>query len=420
MKSLYLLLSTAFLLQAASVESLGQGILPSFQELDLDKDECLTQFEYKRLVKFFQLFRDSFPMVHETAAFFQVAPLADFKVNDGHTQFLGQTNALQQSPPRSTQTFSLISPNSSSHSPKSLQKYEEALDSSSLLQNKPLQTADRSPSYSLRAAAPGRTLRQMSAEEKFSITMGNCTVELDTGCVASPEWNLSEYPTNTRCEVRTNEAGTLRVAGFELEPPYFSEGSYVCKYDYVLVGGFRYCGAEGPHGVVVSAGDDLAFISDASLQYPGFLLCLDGVPPPLPPSPPAPPCLPPSPPPMPSPPPSPLPPPEPPQLPVPPPPPSLYPTPPPLPSPPLCPQPPTPLSPPPRCPASPLSPPAPPNIPGIIDEAANATDKLSSLLQNVEVQQVVLAIDLVLERPLPTLTRSLSMLGKCFDSNGNL
>eukprot|EP00854_Cymbomonas_tetramitiformis_P027593 gene27593-biopygen28613 len=170
----------------------------------------------------------------------------------------------------------------------------------------------------------------MSAEEKFSITMGNCTVELDTGCVASPEWNLSEYPTNTRCEVRTNEAGTLRVAGFELEPPYFSEGSYVCKYDYVLVGGFRYCGAEGPHGVVVSAGDDLAFISDASLQYPGFLLCLDG---------------------------------------------------------------------------------------GIIDEAANATDKLSSLLQNVEVQQVVLAIDLVLERPLPTLTRSLSMLGKCFDSN---
>jgi len=145
---------------------------------------------------------------------------------------------------------------------------------------------------------------------------GPCRLTPNGGCVVSPYWP-SRYGDSESCNITGVPLFQLEVRAFDVEP------SRACGNDYVAVNSERFCGRDGPAGVVPSDGV-IRWVSDGAENAAGFEICWPPPPPPPPPSPlPLPPSAPPPPAGPPEPPLPPLPPLAPPPPPLPPPPPPL-------------------------------------------------------------------------------------------------
>jgi len=90
---------------------------------------------------------------------------------------------------------------------------------------------------------------------------GSCSIA--GRCVTSANYP-SEYGNSQACTMTALEAGTLRVEAFYTE----------LNYDFVLVGGLRYSGQQGPpQGVEIWPGDVFSWGSDGSVTRTGWKLC---------------------------------------------------------------------------------------------------------------------------------------------------
>ena len=117
----------------------------------------------------------------------------------------------------------------------------------------------------------------------FVVTAGEDACEITNGgmCVTDGDGN---YGNSESCTIRAEVSMTLTVNSFGIE----SHSS--CGWDYLEVGGTRYCGTSGPDGVQLAAGATMSFVSDSSSVRSGFVICQTLSPPPEPP--PVPPMLP--------------------------------------------------------------------------------------------------------------------------------
>ncbi|KAK3261024.1 hypothetical protein CYMTET_30052 [Cymbomonas tetramitiformis] len=202
---------------------------------------------------------------------------------------------------------------------------------------------------------------------KFTVLSGGCK-EVEGGlCVQSKGFATGDnYPSFSECTITVSQDSSLQVMSFALEQRYISTSGLNGCFDYLLVDGIEYCGAEGPEWAYVEAGKNITFTSDSYLEQSGFQLCLAQGPPPLPPF---------------------------------------------IPSPP--PPPPTPV-PPPRPPPLPPSLPSPPPSPPVyIDSSINTTEQLNAAIQDPNVHVVVLSVDVILTSTLSPVQHSLSVYGAC-------
>ncbi|KAK3264417.1 hypothetical protein CYMTET_26841, partial [Cymbomonas tetramitiformis] len=187
------------------------------------------------------------------------------------------------------------------------------------------------------------------SEPAFRVRYGNCTAPDDGLCIASPEYP-SQYPPDSNCSFEVLREGTLSVVSFELENPNADSNCY----DWFLMDDLGYCGtyATSLEGSPVSPDTRLAFRSDNIYQLSGFKICWSEYTPP-----------------------------------------------------------------PPMTPDSPLQPPSPPvpppTPPAVIDDQDNSFDLLQAAVEDTSVNEVVLQVDVTITQNLPTIARSLHILGEC-------
>mmetsp|Transcript_3509 Transcript_3509/g.7303 ORF Transcript_3509/g.7303 Transcript_3509/m.7303 type:complete len:942 (-) Transcript_3509:166-2991(-) len=99
------------------------------------------------------------------------------------------------------------------------------------------------------------------------VEVGECVFDFATGCLTSHSGN-GQYSNRQDCTVRAKKAVTLSVHEFDVE------SHTTCAWDYVEVGGDRYCGTSGPDGHRLGAGQTLKFHTDASETRDGFKICV--------------------------------------------------------------------------------------------------------------------------------------------------
>ena len=91
----------------------------------------------------------------------------------------------------------------------------------------------------------------------------------------SPGWP-SGYSGGQQCTARGIPAVPLRVLAFSVEPSDVGEsGAAICQWDYLTVGGKRFCGTSGPDGAVPSNGV-IRWKSDAEWNDAGWKICWGG------------------------------------------------------------------------------------------------------------------------------------------------
>ena len=142
-------------------------------------------------------------------------------------------------------------------------------------------------------------------EPIFHVVSGSCTVKGD-GCVYSENFGTGQYsnhcvdkPSNMKhsndcfikqnndCVIKQNFPFRLDVHSFDVEGASWDhhEGYETCSYDFLTVKGFtgfngafsstpvKYCGTEGPQGVVPARWSELVWHTDYSVTLAGFKIC---------------------------------------------------------------------------------------------------------------------------------------------------
>ena len=103
------------------------------------------------------------------------------------------------------------------------------------------------------------------------VTSGSQFCQIDAnGCATD---GAGEHGNDEACTVQVNAVGTLTAIGFDVEPHSASEGQG-CEWDYVDIGGTRYCNTIGrPYHVAVAAGSTFTWRSDHSGTFAGWTIC---------------------------------------------------------------------------------------------------------------------------------------------------
>ena len=83
----------------------------------------------------------------------------------------------------------------------------------------------------------------------------------------------SQYENNQKCTITNPPAVPISVKTFAVEGTH--EGK--CSFDYLTVNGARYCGTEGPEGIVPD-GSPIEWISDKGGTEADWKLCFPPTP----------------------------------------------------------------------------------------------------------------------------------------------
>ena len=114
--------------------------------------------------------------------------------------------------------------------------------------------------------------------EGLEVTSGSSFCQIDeNGCATD---GAGDHGNDEACTVRVNAAGTLTFAEFDVEPDdddgEDSADSERCPYDYIQIGGTRYCNGVGhppSHIFAVAAGSTFTWQSDGSVTHAGWTIC---------------------------------------------------------------------------------------------------------------------------------------------------
>jgi hypothetical protein len=110
-----------------------------------------------------------------------------------------------------------------------------------------------------------------SAFQYFTLSDGSdCTVT--DHCFYSPNYP-SNYDVFSFCNITVEGDANLLVNAFHLE----SKGT-TYYFDYLVVNNVYYAGTVGPYYAAVTTGSHIIFVSDSTLQYSGFEICIVPVP----------------------------------------------------------------------------------------------------------------------------------------------
>merc|ERR1719389_121330 len=104
-------------------------------------------------------------------------------------------------------------------------------------------------------------------EGSFTIVSGARYCELTNGGRCVTDGAGEDYGNDERCVVRANGQLTVTASAFDVED------APNCGYDFVKIGGTKYCGTDGPTGVTMASGSTMQWVSDSSLTAGGFTIC---------------------------------------------------------------------------------------------------------------------------------------------------
>jgi hypothetical protein len=77
------------------------------------------------------------------------------------------------------------------------------------------------------------------------------------------------YEKSKTCTITVNDIGRLNVVDFDIQ-----ENS-PCSYDYLTVGGKKYCGTTGPRDAKINSGDTITWSSNSGFAKTGFKICYE-------------------------------------------------------------------------------------------------------------------------------------------------
>ena len=103
----------------------------------------------------------------------------------------------------------------------------------------------------------------------FNVTAGSDACELvdSDNCFQSVNYP-NDYAYSKTCTIAVNETGRLNVVDFDIQ-----ENS-PCSYDYLTVGGTKYCGTTGPpQNARINSGDTITWTSNYFTVKKGFKIC---------------------------------------------------------------------------------------------------------------------------------------------------
>ncbi|KAK3286714.1 hypothetical protein CYMTET_5744 [Cymbomonas tetramitiformis] len=102
-----------------------------------------------------------------------------------------------------------------------------------------------------------------SSHPLLTVISGLCQTSSEGTCLQSPNYP-ADYNTNDNCEVSIDGEGVLHSLSFDTEQ----------NYDNFFVGSTIYTGPEGPNGHEVNSSVVLRFSSDSSITKSGFEVCV--------------------------------------------------------------------------------------------------------------------------------------------------
>ncbi|KAK3264736.1 hypothetical protein CYMTET_26540, partial [Cymbomonas tetramitiformis] len=254
--------------------------MPSFEQLDTDKNGCITLDEYGIALRLIKQRSGASSLQFNSGSSKSSSNVPETTTSGKHPQFAEHSNVFNKSQigaPRRRLVEDY------SETTGEFGGYSEMEEASSL-------TAPPSP--------PPSSSPLPSAYSLLTVVSGPCQTSSEGTCMQSPNYPAN-YNTDDNCEVSVDGEGFLYSLSFHTE----------ASYDIFFVGSTPYSGDEGPNGHEVDSSVALRFTSDYSITKSGFEVCITTDPPvpssPPPPSPPPSPFPPPAPPPTPPPAPSP-------------------------------------------------------------------------------------------------------------------
>ena len=108
------------------------------------------------------------------------------------------------------------------------------------------------------------------SDESFHLTSGTgCHVTNSGTCFQTTNYP-NNYDASRSCTITlSNKAIKLEVKDFQVE------ASSTCTYDFLTVGGTKYCGESGPPNFIsVASGSEISWTSDSSAEKKGFKICV--------------------------------------------------------------------------------------------------------------------------------------------------
>ena len=123
-------------------------------------------------------------------------------------------------------------------------------------------------------------LPTIEGQSAFTISSGGgCELTQSGDCVQTLNYPTAKYLTSQTCTISVGLNGAIQVNGFDIEAGW--SGPPDCSYDWLMVQGVKNCGTfgtnnQGPNNAVLSAGDQIEWVSDGYSygNKDGFKICL--------------------------------------------------------------------------------------------------------------------------------------------------
>ncbi|KAK3265499.1 hypothetical protein CYMTET_25821 [Cymbomonas tetramitiformis] len=231
--------------------------MPSFQQLDTDKNGCITLDEYGialRLIE--QISGDSSLQITSTSSEFS-SDVSGTTASAKHAQFAEHSKVFNKSQIGAPRRRLVEDDIETIGDYGDYGGYSE-VDEASAPPPPP-------PSSPLPSSHP-----------LLTVVSGLCQTSSEGTCLQSPNYP-ENYNNRDKCEVSIDGEGVLHSLSFHVEE----------RYDFFYVGSTPYDGREGPNGQEVDSSVVLRFTSDEGDVRSGFEVCVSPRPPPSPRSPPS-------------------------------------------------------------------------------------------------------------------------------------